>query len=119
MVTKWIGGFSGGAPAAPAVPAVAGARATGGPVAYGKSYIVGERGPEIFTPYQSGRISNQMPMAAAPVAPKVNLIVNNNSGTEMSAKSNTRFDGKEYIVSVFLDAYNTNSGGLRDALAVR
>ena len=119
MVTKWIGGFLGGAPVAPAVPAVAGARATGGPVAYGKSYIVGERGPEIFTPYQSGRISNQMPMAAAPVAPKVNLVVNNNSGTEMSAKSNTRFDGKEYIVSVFLDAYNTNSGGLRDALAVR
>ncbi|MCE7996421.1 MAG: phage tail tape measure protein [Roseivirga sp.] len=33
-----------------------GFRADGGPVALGKSYIVGERGPEVFTPSQSGQI---------------------------------------------------------------
>src|SRR5699024_5655486 len=33
-----------------------GARATGGPVAAGTSYLVGERGPELFTPSQSGAI---------------------------------------------------------------
>lgn len=33
-----------------------GARAKGGPVAGGKSYLVGERGPEIFSPTASGRI---------------------------------------------------------------
>jgi hypothetical protein len=39
---------------------VFGFRASGGPVAAGKSYVVGERGPELFTPNQSGRIiSNQ------------------------------------------------------------
>ena len=32
-------------------------RATGGPVAGGKSYIVGERGPELFTPNSSGMIT--------------------------------------------------------------
>lgn len=33
-----------------------GARAGGGPVRLGKSYLVGERGPEIFTPAGSGHI---------------------------------------------------------------
>lgn len=43
-----LGPFKFGAPA--------GSRATGGPVLAGKSYIVGERGREMFTPTQSGRI---------------------------------------------------------------
>lgn len=34
-----------------------GARAMGGPVSAGKSYLVGERGPELFTPGQTGRIT--------------------------------------------------------------
>lgn len=34
-----------------------GARATGGPVAAGRSYLVGERGPELFTPAGHGAIS--------------------------------------------------------------
>jgi phage-related minor tail protein len=33
-----------------------GARAEGGPVSGGKSYLVGEKGPEMFTPSQSGMI---------------------------------------------------------------
>jgi hypothetical protein len=36
---------------------LAGARANGGPVSGGSSYLVGERGPEIFTPSGSGMIS--------------------------------------------------------------
>jgi len=38
-------------------PEVAGARASGGPVSAGKSYLVGEGGPELFTPGQSGSIT--------------------------------------------------------------
>ena len=34
-----------------------GARAAGGPVAGGGSYLVGERGPELFTPGTSGNIT--------------------------------------------------------------
>ena len=35
---------------------IAGARALGGPVSSGRSYLVGERGPELFTPRGSGKI---------------------------------------------------------------
>jgi len=36
--------------------ALFGARAEGGPVVAGRSFLVGERGPEVFTPAVSGRI---------------------------------------------------------------
>jgi hypothetical protein len=53
-------GYVGGATPAPAggaAPApIAGARALGGPVTYGKPYLVGERGPELFVPGMSGRV---------------------------------------------------------------
>ncbi|ABD08011.1 Phage tail tape measure protein [Rhodopseudomonas palustris HaA2] len=39
-----------------AAPPIAGARALGGPVTYGKPYLVGERGPELFVPGATGRI---------------------------------------------------------------
>lgn len=38
-------------------PAVDGARAKGGPVGGGKTYLVGEKGPELFSPGRSGVIS--------------------------------------------------------------
>ena len=41
---------------------VEGARATGGPVAEGKDYLVGERGPELFTPNESGKITSNKDM---------------------------------------------------------
>lgn len=43
--TTWLGRFFGGA------------RAEGGPVSSGKGYLVGENGPEMFFPGQSGMIS--------------------------------------------------------------
>lgn len=46
------GVFTGGDSPAP----VDGARAAGGPVSAGKNYLVGERGPEIFSPSSSGSI---------------------------------------------------------------
>lgn len=36
---------------------VSGARASGGPVNAGKSYLVGEKGPELFSPNNSGKIT--------------------------------------------------------------
>lgn len=51
------GGAVGGAAKAPFVgSSIAGARAMGGPVSYGKPYLVGERGPELFIPGATGRI---------------------------------------------------------------
>ena len=41
----------------PSMPDFRGAKAAGGPVRGGKSYMVGERGPEMFTPGVSGMIT--------------------------------------------------------------
>lgn len=50
--------FWGGAAGTAAAAPVAGARAEGGPVDGGRSYLVGERGPELFTPGSSGSITS-------------------------------------------------------------
>lgn len=47
------------------VTALAGAREFGGPVTAGKSYLVGERGPEMFTPGTSGGITSNKDMNGA------------------------------------------------------
>ncbi|MEM8772635.1 MAG: phage tail tape measure C-terminal domain-containing protein [Pseudomonadota bacterium] len=47
-----------------------GARAGGGPVAPGQSFLVGERGPELFTPGASGHIT---PTGAAPMTVNITL----------------------------------------------
>jgi phage-related minor tail protein len=44
---------------------VAGARAVGGPVAPGASYLVGENGPELFTPSGSGDITSNAALTSA------------------------------------------------------
>ena len=49
-------------------------RALGGPVIAGQSYIVGERGPEMFTPATSGRITRNDQMGSAqPVTVNFNI----------------------------------------------
>lgn len=55
---KGGGGSEIGAAIANIIAAFAGApgRAIGGPVAAGRAYLVGERGPELFVPAASGRI---------------------------------------------------------------
>ena len=58
---------------------VIGARATGGPVMGGERYLVGERGPEVFTPSSAGTVS---PLAAAP---PVNITIIAGSGREAEA----------------------------------
>lgn len=51
---SWLGG---GSPVESAgAPAIAGARAAGGPVSGGRTYLVGEKGPELFVPAVGGRI---------------------------------------------------------------
>lgn len=50
------GVFTGGEATATDPAPIDGARAAGGPVSAGKNYLVGERGPEIFSPSSSGSI---------------------------------------------------------------
>lgn len=56
-------------------------RAMGGPVSGGRSYLVGEKGPEIFTPSGAGNITpnNSLGSASAGTTMTINLTVNANS----------------------------------------
>ena len=45
---------------------LAGALASGGPVSAGETYLVGEQGPELFTPASAGAISPNNALGAAP-----------------------------------------------------
>jgi hypothetical protein len=59
-------------------------RAGGGPVAPGRAYVVGERGPELFVPTASGRID----AAAADSAPRdvrMSITINAPAGAEPEA----------------------------------
>jgi hypothetical protein len=49
-----------------------GARASGGPVAGGSSYLVGERGPELFTPGTSGNITPNNALGGGGITVNVN-----------------------------------------------
>ena len=48
-------------------------RATGGPVAPGRGYIVGERGPELFMPTSAGRIESGLGGAARDVRVSIQI----------------------------------------------
>ena len=51
-------------------------KAKGGPVGKGESYLVGERGPELFTPHSSGRITPNNALGGA-----TNISVNVDAGS--------------------------------------
>ena len=88
-----IGGGRGATPAVGLASALAGllsgspGRATGGPVAPGRSYLVGERGPEWFVPTAAGRV--EAPVAAGPREVRVAITVNApaGAGPEVMARS--------------------------------
>ena len=95
-----LGGFLGG---------IFGKKSMGGPVSRGKSYLVGERGPEIFTPNTSGGITSNNAMGA------VNINVNvDASGSEVEG-SDTRGNelGQQIAVAIQSEIIKQKrSGGL-------
>lgn len=75
-----------------------GVRANGGPVTGQRTYLVGERGPELFTPQSSGRIVPNHKLTAAASAGgagllsgRVRLVVD---GQEFAAYVDDRADGR-------------------------
>ena len=88
-------------------------RQGGGPVSRGQSYLVGERGPELFTPSKSGRISPNSAMGGGTVN---NITINVDAGgtdTEGSSEQGGRQLG-ELIASVVQTTIinEQRSGGL-------
>ncbi|HEV2865923.1 MAG TPA: tail tape measure protein [Allosphingosinicella sp.] len=79
------GGKGNGPTLASLFAALAGApgKAIGGPVAPGRPYLVGERGPELFVPTASGRI--EPGAAGAPREVRLSITVNAPAGTEPQA----------------------------------
>lgn len=67
MAAKWaiMRGLESAGLVSSGVGAIAGARAAGGPVASGSTYLVGEEGPELFTPRSSGTIIPNNQLATA------------------------------------------------------
>lgn len=63
----------------------AGARAMGGPVTTGQSYLVGENGPEIFTPSGSGSITANNQIASGGVT--VNQVINVTTGVQQTVRA--------------------------------
>jgi hypothetical protein len=74
-----------------------GARAMGGPVASGRTYLVGEQGPELFTPSGSGQIvpNNALGGGASGGGTVVQVI--NNSGTPARQERSRGPDGRELV----------------------
>ena len=84
--------------------ASAGARASGGPVNKNKSYLVGENGPEMFTPGENGRVTSNKDLQAAQAAPApapvTNLQVVNVTDPAMVPEAITDGSSDDAIINV-------------------
>jgi phage-related minor tail protein len=84
-------------------------RANGGPVKGGSSYIVGERGPELFTPGVSGKITPNEAMGGP-----TNIVVNvDASGTSVQSDGDGQQFGEALATAIQLEIVKQKrSGGL-------
>lgn len=87
-VVKKITGMITGALEGSSVPFFGGASANGGPVDGGRSYLVGERGPEIFTPAVGGNITPNSQVGGSGVTVVQNI--NISTGVQQTVRSEIR-----------------------------
>ncbi len=83
---------------------ISGSKAAGGPVSGGESYLVGERGPEIFSPSQSGTIIPNDRIGGQPVR----IVVNN--FTDAQPQVTERNDGQERVIDVLIKRVKSEIG---------
>lgn len=103
-------GASGGG-ASPFSALFGGFRANGGPVTAGTSYIVGERGPELFTPGVSGGITPNSATGSMRVE-----IINNSSQALEVEEANGYQDIGGQILQFVVGGLSINKNGSRDSL---
>ncbi len=90
MTSGGSGGGSGGGDLAP--PTTVPARAMGGAVQMGQPYLVGERGPELFTPSGFGSITNARQTAAMGMMKEIKVVVEG-----MLSGRDIYLAGEEYV----------------------
>jgi hypothetical protein len=118
---NWLfpsGGGSGALVAGPVAGYIGGLgpRASGGPTEAGKAYIVGEKGPEVFLSKSSGTVIPNDKLGGGGVQNIRVQVINEGDQKVRSTNATGRFDGRELIVSVWIDAYQRDTGGLRTML---
>jgi len=65
-------------------------RATGGPVAPGQAYVVGERGPELFVPTSSGRVETSQPASSRDVRVSIQLAAPRGTSAPVALQRSSR-----------------------------
>jgi phage-related minor tail protein len=65
-------------------------RATGGPVAPGQAYVVGERGPELFVPTSSGRVETSQPTSSRDVRVSIQLAAPRGTSAPVALQRSSR-----------------------------
>lgn len=117
QVFKMLGGFFGGPGAGPVGSLLGsffgGARANGGPVAQGKTYLVGERGPELFTPNTAGAIvpNNELGSRATSSAPNIRIV------NAFDASVVGDYLGSDAGEQVIMNAVRRNAATVRQVVA--
>lgn len=95
---------------------ISGARATGGPVAGGSSYLVGERGMEVFTPNVSGMITPNRALAGGDVT--VNVINQSSQPVTASRPQISRNAAGGMVLDVMIKDLRTNGPYARQLRSV-
>lgn len=91
-----------------------GARALGGPVQTGKSFLVGENGPELFTPPQNGNITpNNRLMGGGGGGTNVEVIVNNFSDATATVTETQTDDGRKVEI-IIAKTKNSIAGDIKN-----
>lgn len=73
--------------------AISGTRADGGPVGVGRTYLVGERGPELFTPSGSGTIIPNHKLGGGGTVVNMPITVHNEAGGNVAVDAQQSGDG--------------------------
>jgi hypothetical protein len=74
-------------------------KALGGPMVGGKGYLVGEKGPEIFTPTTAGNMTPNDKLGGSPVTVNFNITANDTTGFDELITSR-----RQLITSIISDA---------------
>lgn len=78
--------------------------------------VMGEAGPEAIMPLKRGADGRLGVEAGGGNAVNVQVQVVNQTGQKISERTETKFDGRDYVITTFLEAVGNNTNGAREGL---